>query len=81
MIHVTSTDEIQAARERIQSAIDYLRGVKGEYHLIEPTLSFESGALHALDWILGYPGGAYFEAHLEALRKTIGKDDLKRYGT
>jgi hypothetical protein len=73
-------DGILAARERVAAAIQFLRsGAPDEFHLIEPSLSFESGALHAIDWILGNPGGAYFEAHLESLR-ALGKD-LRRYGT
>jgi hypothetical protein len=57
------------AREQIKMAIRFLRdGRDDEFHLIEGTLSFESGALHALEWMLGLSGGVYFARHLEALK-------------
>ena len=63
-----SLDQLIEARQRIALAIRYLRdGRRDEFHLIEPTLSFESGALHALDWVIGLSGAIYFERHLNAL--------------
>jgi hypothetical protein len=75
--------DIQVARDRIQLTIEFLRSKRGEFHLVEPSLSFESGALHALEWVLGNaPGGNYFEAHLESLRVVERhiKDTAVRHG-
>jgi hypothetical protein len=63
-------EEILRARVCINDAIRFLRGGReSELHLIEPSLSFEMGALHALDWVLGVSGGEWFVRHLHALSK------------
>jgi hypothetical protein len=73
---VPTLTEILRAREQVALTIQFLRdGRRDEFHLIEPTLSFESGALHALAWVLGLSDGKYFADHLAAL-DTIGDRQL-----
>jgi hypothetical protein len=65
-----SPGEILRARTRIGHAIRFLRGgQESELHLIENNLSFEMGAAHALDWVLGQAGGEWFLRHLVALEQ------------
>lgn len=64
-----SLAEIRQARHTIQSAIQYLRGGRDdELHLIEADLLFESGAYHAMAWLLDQPDGVWFARHLAGLR-------------
>jgi hypothetical protein len=66
--------EVLRARQSIQTAIRFLRGGRDdELHLIEPDLLFESGALHAINWMLDLPGGEYFARHLAGIRSIEGQ--------
>lgn len=62
-------NEVERARQRIYDALCYLRGRDDEFHLMEISIPWESGALHALDWVLARPGAEWFDRHLESLRK------------
>jgi len=65
---VPTPEEVLRARVQIGNAIRFLRGGRDdELHLIEANLSFEMGALHAIDWMLGLNGGQWFQRHLAAL--------------
>lgn len=66
--------EILRARATVENAMRFLRGGKeSEIHLIEADLLFESGALHAIDWMLGLPEGEWFLRHLDGLRRIEDK--------
>lgn len=68
-VGVPAVTDILRAREQIQTAIRFLRGGRDdELHLIEPSLSFEMGVIHTLDWVLGLTGGEWFARHLAALK-------------
>lgn len=68
-VSVPAVKDALQARDQIKLAIRFLRdGRDDEFHLIEGSLSFESGALHAIEWMLGLSGGAWFARHLEALK-------------
>ena len=74
---IPDTGQILDARRQISEVIRYLRGGRDdELHLIEADLNFEMGAIHAIDWILGRPGGEWFLRHLAGI-KTI-ESDLRR---
>ena len=68
-VSVPAVQDALDARDQIKLVIRYLRdGRDDEFHLIEGSLSFESGALHAIEWMLGLSGGVWFARHLAALK-------------
>lgn len=73
-------EELLRARKSLQATILFLRGGDtGDFHLIEPSLSFESGALYAIEWALGLEAGELFAAHLGCLKaiesRLVGEAD------
>jgi hypothetical protein len=63
--------ELLRARVSIQNAIRYLRGGKTDaFHLVEPTLSFASGAQCAIEWMLSTgTSGELFADYLAGLER------------
>jgi hypothetical protein len=60
---------IVEARAHVQAVVNYLRNDKRheQERVIQPSLEYESGALDALNWVLGCDAYELFDKHLASL--------------
>ena len=59
---------ILRARQAVLDAARQL-GLNPGRCVVTPNLEYETGALHALEWVLGAGGEQFFELHVAALEK------------
>jgi len=59
---------ILRARQAVLEAACQL-GLDPDRCVVAPNLEYETGALHALEWVLGAGGEQFFELHVAALEK------------
>lgn len=62
-----SQEEVQRARVLVGGARDFLNEHGDGAAVVMSTFEFESGALFALEWVLGLGGHRAFTSHLKAL--------------
>ena len=60
-------EEVQRARVLVGGARDFLNEHGDGAAVVMSTFEFESGALFALEWVLGVAGHPAFAKHLKAL--------------